>query len=111
MKLDMSVLDRPAGKLHEELDLPRLEGTDLDAGSFALPSVQDVSSLCFEEGAKVFALGGSRGYISAPIIEKARELSSCARPRHRACSLRRSRRDHHPACMRASLCAPSPTLI
>jgi len=43
MKLNLSVLDRPSGKLHAEVDLPRLEGTDLDTGSFALPAVEDVS--------------------------------------------------------------------
>ena len=43
MKLDLSMLDRPSGKLQEEAALPRLEGTDLDTGSFALPAVQDVS--------------------------------------------------------------------
>ncbi|KAI8467839.1 MAG: nucleophile aminohydrolase [Monoraphidium minutum] len=44
MKLDLSTLDRPSGKLHTELELPRLEGTDLDTGSFALPAVQDIDS-------------------------------------------------------------------
>lgn len=43
MKLNLSVLDRPAGKMADEVELPRLEGTDLDSGAFALPAVQDVS--------------------------------------------------------------------
>jgi hypothetical protein len=43
MKLNLSVLDRPSGKLHAEVDVPVLDGTDFDTGSFALPPVQDVS--------------------------------------------------------------------
>jgi hypothetical protein len=43
MKLDTSFLDKGSSKLHAELELPRLEGTDLDTGTFALPAVHDVS--------------------------------------------------------------------
>lgn len=45
MKLDLSMLEAraPRARAQEAADMPVLAGCDLDAGTFALPDVEDVS--------------------------------------------------------------------
>jgi hypothetical protein len=88
MKLDLSLMDRPAGRLHAELDMPVLEGTDLDKGAFALPAVQDVSGRRFQlVGARLGAIdaaAGRRARGRAPAQSAARAAELCGRPAPRA---------------------------
>jgi hypothetical protein len=82
MKLDLSLLDRPSGKLHAEVEVPVLDGTDFDAGGFALPPVQDVSGPRQGPAAARSARAGpSRGATRStraprPVVRAARACSA-----------------------------------